>query len=241
MSKIQSLEKLVELNEYPIVFIGSGITKRYLKEYPGWVDLLKEIWDELDIEKDFFAFLNQTRNDLKDKHPQINGENPLLEYETYIKIGTIIEEKYNKHFYNSNIKIDGFDQREAFYSNISPFKKALSLRFGSYLYKEDMLDEIKMFKKLLHKAQVILTTNYDTFLEDCYSNEEKTVKKFVGQKGFFQQHSDWAELYKIHGCVTDPNSIIISQSDYDLFNQNSVLISAKIISLLINSELSDKS
>lgn len=230
MTYIKSLNKLVERNEYPIIFVGSGITKRYLKNYPSWIDLLEEMWKKLNNNIDFYAYLNQTRNSLKEKYEQEN-----LDYITYIKIGTEIKRMFDKKFYESKITIENFNQKSAFYSKIPPFKKALSLRFSTYEYKDEMLEEIKFFKKLLHKSQVILTTNYDTFIEDCYG--EKSLKKYIGQKGFFQHHSNWAELFKIHGCVEDPNSLIITESDYDAFNQNSVLISAKIISLLINSPI----
>ncbi|AXU29689.1 TPA: hypothetical protein ACKONR_000647 [Clostridioides difficile] len=38
------LDILIEKNEFPIVFIGSGISKRYLKNYPSWDGLLEELW-----------------------------------------------------------------------------------------------------------------------------------------------------------------------------------------------------
>ena len=31
-----SLEKLVDNNEFPIVFIGAGIPKRFLVDFPNW-------------------------------------------------------------------------------------------------------------------------------------------------------------------------------------------------------------
>ena len=39
------LENLRENNEFPIIFIGSGITQRYFKNAPTWDNLLREIWD----------------------------------------------------------------------------------------------------------------------------------------------------------------------------------------------------
>lgn len=37
------LDELVKKNEFPIIFIGSGISKRYLKNYPSWLELLEKI------------------------------------------------------------------------------------------------------------------------------------------------------------------------------------------------------
>lgn len=37
------LKDIVENNSYPIVFIGSGMSKRYLKDFPTWGNLLQDI------------------------------------------------------------------------------------------------------------------------------------------------------------------------------------------------------
>ncbi|PLR76760.1 hypothetical protein CU633_14080 [Bacillus sp. V3-13] len=235
MSEIQCLNYLIESNEYPIIFIGSGISKRYLKDYPGWLDLLNEFWEIIEPEEDFFAFLNQTKNGLKEK---LNDSSLDYEYLTFIELGTYIENRYNKLFFDSKVTIEGFTQKEAFFSGISPFKHALSIRFSEYEIKQEMYEEIQSFKKLLNKAQIVLTTNYDTFAEDCTADYgTNRLKKYVGQKGFFRKSSDWGEIFKIHGCISEPESIVISREDYKRFDKNCVLISAKIISLLISSPI----
>lgn len=233
MSNSPSLDKLIKLNEYPIIFIGSGISKRYLNKYPKWIELLKEFWDIINPNEDFFALVNKTKKNLKEKYDND------LDYSTYIELGSIIEERFNDKFYNSEIEITNFSQEEAFYTDISPFKKALSNRFMNYELNETMEEEFNLFKKTLNHSQIILTTNYDTLIEDSFSNDNKKrqLKKFIGQNGFFKQTEGWGEIFKIHGCVTNPKSIVISKNDYSNFNQNSVLISAKIISLLINSPI----
>ncbi|MEN1930954.1 MULTISPECIES: hypothetical protein [Staphylococcus] len=38
------LDELIENNEFPIIFIGSGISKRFLDNSPSWIDLLEECW-----------------------------------------------------------------------------------------------------------------------------------------------------------------------------------------------------
>lgn len=153
-------------------------------------------------------------------------------------MGTIIETHYNKEFYKEKITIKDFSQSEAFKTRISPFKKAISERFNKYYLINTNSDELIPFKKMLLKTQIILTTNYDKFIEDSYNEQSNyQIKKYIGQKGFFQNTFGFAEIYKLHGCADNPMDIIISEKDYETFEQNSVLISAKIISMLLNSPI----
>ena len=57
------LDELVKKNEFPIIFIGSGISKRYLKNYPSWLELLEKIWKEIEKyegeeKRNFYSALN---------------------------------------------------------------------------------------------------------------------------------------------------------------------------------------
>lgn len=40
------LEILQIKNEFPVIFIGSGISKRYLLKCPSWEGLLEELWEK---------------------------------------------------------------------------------------------------------------------------------------------------------------------------------------------------
>ncbi|MEE3895303.1 SIR2 family protein [Priestia megaterium] len=236
MNEASALDKLIETNEFPIVFIGSGLPMRYLENFPNWRGLLQYLWSLTDEQSDFYAFLNRIRNDIakENKHLKQNE----LDYLTNINVGTILEEKINELFYEEKIVIDGFSQKEAYEKNISPFKKILANKFLQYELKEEMINEFEYFKKMLIKTQIILTTNYDTLIEDTY-NAVSTygIETYIGQKGFFEQTIGYAELYKLHGCATEPQSLIIAENDYGKFNKNSVLISAKIISTLLHSPI----
>ena len=45
------LEQLKQNNEFPIIFIGSGITQRYSNDAFTWEKLLVKIWTELESEE----------------------------------------------------------------------------------------------------------------------------------------------------------------------------------------------
>ena len=232
--KKTSLDILIEGNEFPIVFLGSGISKRYLENYPRWIELLRELWEKYN-NNNFFGYLNILRQDIT-QNGQINDSQ--LNFLLNTKTASHLEKIINAAFYSNKLAIDDFSQENAFKYNISPFKKILSNRFIKYSIKESYTQEFEEFKKMLMKAQIILTTNYDTFIEDSYNNiSTYKIQKYIGQKGFFENTFGYSELYKLHGCATDPNSIIITSNDYEKFDKNSVLISSKIISMLLYSPI----
>lgn len=228
------LDKLTQENSYPIIFIGSGISKRYLTKSPTWIELLEHFWNKINHEKNFYGSLNYIKDEFsKSGNSEVNSR-----FLANIKIASIIEDKYNQKFYKEEISINGLSTKKAYDQNISPFKYALSQIFNSYTLDDTMNEEFKSWKQFIRKSQIIITTNYDTLIEDSYAkNFNGSLKKYIGQEGFFDKTSGSAELFKIHGCCTKPSSIVINENDYELFNKNSILISAKILSSLITSPI----
>ncbi|QDX92085.1 hypothetical protein EEL30_06700 [Brevibacillus laterosporus] len=230
-----TLDKLKIDNEFPIIFIGSGISKRFLLNYPDWTSLLESFWLEMGLQN-FYGELNNLRDSIEKENPSYNVKE--IDFYTNIKMGTLIEEKYNKAFNEGKISIADFTPKDAYKTKIQPLKKAIASKFSEYQLKDTMLEEYRFFQKMLLKAQIILTTNYDSFVEQSYNEiSQYKIDKYIGQKGFFKQTLGYAELYKLHGSVDCPSDIIISENDYNNFEKNSVLISAKIISMMIHSPI----
>lgn len=234
--KVSIFEKLINKNEFPMLFIGSGISKRYLENFPSWVSLLEHFWNEIGETTDFYGQYNILNSAISKENPRASKIE--VEYLTNIKISSLINQKFEEKFNRGSIKIEGFTTKDAHESKINPFKMNVINKFSSYKIKESLTTELNLFKKALLKSQIIITTNYDSFIEDCYNSESNYgVKKYVGQSGFFEETVGYAELYKIHGCVSKPQSIVITEEDYNAYDKNSVLISAKIISMLIHSPI----
>ena len=113
-------------------------------------------------------------------------------------------------------------------SNI--FKK-LPLKSANYLNKEK-----ELFQNLKNKVSAVITTNYDQFLEKEIFNNDYTV--FRHQYELFSADSyNSAEIYKIHGCVTDADSIIITEKDYKEFTDSRKLVIAKMLTLFSESPI----
>jgi hypothetical protein len=234
------IDKLVSRNAYPVVFIGSGIPKRYVKNFPNWNGLIYHLWKKafsLDNENDFYQFMNFLRSKILEENPLFDEQE--VSYSLNILASSEIEENFNKRFIAGEILLEKYGAKEYFDQRISPMKVEIARFFSDYELIPEMGEEFEAFKKFLNKTKIILTTNYDDLIEKTltsYSTDSK-LDIFIGQRGFLKDTTGWAELYKVHGSTNKPESIVITRRDYQIFDQNSVLISSKIITSLIESPI----
>lgn len=225
-----------EMNRYPVVFIGSGMSKRYLKNYPTWDELLESYWEQINQSQNYYSYLTNLR---------IQYQSQYNDDELTHKINTVsaefIEKEYNNLFNAGKITIPTLTHERVYKENISPFKYSICSRFSECELRDDIDNvELNYFKECLKKAKIIITTNYDPFIENILKEggeEGVFYNKYIGNKGFFTDTIGYAELYKIHGDISDPHSIIINQKDYEQYDSNSILISAKILSNIIHTQI----
>lgn len=223
------LETIVESKKLPVLFVGSGISKRYLYNYPTWDELL-----ELSFKKynsDIFQL---------QKHKDSLRRQNLSDFEINSKLASIIEDEFNAAFFDRKIKLNIGNSKnpEWVKRNISPYKMFLSSYFKKmHLRKGHLIEqEIEHFKLLKNKISAVITTNYDLFLETFIFPDDYTV--FTNQTQLFNSDSyNIAEIYKIHGSATDANSIIITEQDYNTFNDSRKLIIAKMLTLFAESPI----
>lgn len=221
------LERLVEGKKLPILFIGSGISKRYLYKYPNWDQLLEMSFKKYN--SDIFQ-LQKHREQLKR-----SGATP---FEINIKLATIIENEFNEAFYDRKITVGKNKNTNWVRKGISPFKMFLSNYFKkiNLYHREDLDLELSKLKSLKTKIAAVMTTNYDLFLEKEIFPDDYTV--FVKQSDLFGADSyNIAEIYKIHGSANDAESIIITEKDYEKFNLSRKLIIAKMLTLFAESPI----
>lgn len=228
-------ETIFNFKNYPIVFVGSGISKRYLKNFPKWDGLLEEYWAKITgNSNDFYNYLNR----LKKEHQDNYVDETDLNHKIYTEAASYIEEKFNDLFNEGDITLDGLTAKIVFSERISPFKFSLCQKFSSLELRDDIDEsEFKSFKSFLKKAKIIVTTNYDPFIESLLIEQSVTPKIYIGNDGFFDDTVGWSEIYKIHGDVNNPHSIIITKQDYDFYDEKSILISAKILSNMIKNPI----
>jgi hypothetical protein len=76
----------------------------------------------------------------------------------------------------------------------------------------------------------VITTNWDMFIEQLFPE----YKTYIGQEELlFSNPQEIGEIYKIHGCSTRAGSLIITDSDYDAFNEKNTYLAAKLITLFV--------
>ena len=223
------LDKIVESGRMPVLFIGSGISKRYLYKYPDWSELLEASFRYID--KDSFLY-QKYLDELKRKD--------LTPFETNAYLGSYAEEEFNKAFFERKIQVKVGNRKnpEWVKRHISPYKMYLASLFKKFNVNRDpaLQAELEKFRGLKNKTAAVITTNYDLFLEKEVFNSDYSV--FVNQSDLFSADSyNVAEIYKIHGSATDAESIVITKRDYDSFEASRKLIIAKMLTLFAEAPL----
>lgn len=207
-------------NTTPFLFIGSGISRRYLN-LPDWKGLLKHFAEVIsDDEFSYDSYVSKARN---------------MKYRAGImpKVAEIIQQDFDqKWFAEGSIRTVGKQEIEQIHKGLSPFKAELA----AYIRRKSVVNseyraEIDRLSEISKKSIAgVITTNYDYFLEDNF----KGFTKYVGQSQLiFSAIQGVAEIYKIHGSLEVPESIIINEEDYVQFEEKSTYLAAKLMTIFI--------
>lgn len=116
---------------------------------------------------------------------------------------------------------DKSKKHEAYYNLI---RETLSSKQGPNLIDEEI------FNVLPHH---IITTNYDSLLEDSQNINSHLYSVVSKDSDLLSKISD-RYLIKMHGELTNPETIVLKESDYIDYEQKHVLISTFVKSLLVN-------
>lgn len=219
------IENVKEKNQFPIIFIGSGITKRYFDNAPKWEELLLELWEKIYEREKFYEYYHKLESE---------GKN---EFKIHLIIASKLEKDISDAFYSGTVSIENLTIEAAHKHHISPFRTEISNIFKNLKPKKGVEDEIKAFAQMLIKARFIVTTNYDNFIEECIQSMGSSIKVNIGNTGLFLRTEDYGELFKIHGSIDQVNSICITEKDYEKNESKLALVNAKILSNLTESPI----
>lgn len=209
---------------HPVLFVGTGLSLRYLTNAFTWDGLLSKIAFDLKENEEYYLDLKASC--------QINGNGKY----SFEKLALKLEEEFNNTLINErNGKFKEIN--DIFYAkmkennvNVSRFKIYISILLGELEYRENQKEELAEFKKIRKNIGSIITTNYDSLIEDVFE-----FNRLIGNDILLS--NPYGSVYKIHGCVNEADKIIITQNDYDVFDKKYDLIRAQLLSLFIHNPI----
>jgi len=194
----------------PFLFLGSGFSRRYLG-LEDWRGLLSKFCV---TGKPFEYYLSTA-----------NGNYP--------KIAALLAKDFNEYWwtapeYKSSVK--------RFKAKIEDETSALRIEISNYLATLDQSkakdseypEEVKLLSNL--NVDGVITTNWDMFIEQLFPE----YKTYIGQEELlFSNPQEIGEIYKIHGCSTKSSSLVLTDADYERFNEKNTYLAAKLITLFV--------
>ena len=214
-------EVVARFNTTPFLFAGSGITRRYYG-LPDWIGLLTHFAEK--VKKDQFAYRYY-----ENKASEADNTTEKLPL-----VASYIEKDFNDAWFNNEegIRSDSERVNNAVATGVSPFKAEISEYITSLSTVEPAYaEEVEKLKNIAKdNLSGVITTNYDCFFENIFEGN-KTV---VGQNELvFSQLQGIAEIYKIHGSVQIPESIVINKADYQKFRDKGKYLAAKLMTIFM--------
>lgn len=209
--ELQLAEILQSRNSGAFLFVGSGFSRRYLN-LEDWNGLLSRFSV---AGKPFGYYLAKA-----------DGDTPVA--------AKLLAADFNEHWwsakeYESNVN--------RYKSRISNATSALRIEISNYLLGLDpsvaakggqYSSEIDLLSNL--NVDGIITTNWDVFLEHLFPD----YKTYVGQKELlFSNPQEIGEIYKIHGCASRPESLVLTSDDYAAFQERNPYLAAKLITVFV--------
>lgn len=205
------LEHLKSFESAPFLFIGAGFSRRYIKG-PSWEELLRHYAQKCGKPYEYY---------------RASADNNLL------NIGSLIAEDFHKLWWEDP---EYSRSRERNQTICNTRQSALKIAISEGLTLAELkiqiepvlLEEIELLK--ISNLDGIVTTNWDSLLEKIFPDFEV----YIGQdEVIFCDTQSIGEIFKIHGCSSDPNSIVLTKEDYQRFSERNVYLAAKLLTIFI--------
>lgn len=234
---VDDIESTVGSREcQPILFAGTGLSIRYFSA-PNWDGLLEDMAGRYSTISENYGFWRQTKNPAE--------------------VGTILAEEYAELAWDQNV--DKFDEKEFldyekdqdYYlkTEIAEYLDELTPESISNLSEDHVDDEISIEQAKREisslrdiQPHAVITTNYDEFLELVFNEgpidgeddsgseqQDDRYEVVIGEEILETQFKSLGEILKIHGSVTDPESLILTEEDYENFNKRKRYLSSKML------------
>lgn len=204
---------ILESECQPVLFVGSGIPRRYFGA-PNWHEILELSLKLCDDAGFPYAYYRQK---FGDNLPLIGSGIAQRLHEWAWKSGSSI---FPKDLFEKSGQIDTFLKYivSSHLINITPSIDAMK--------SSKWWSEIELMAAI--RPHAIITTNFDSFLESIFSGYEP----IVGQSIIKYNMNSFGEIFKIHGSADNPNSLVLTDADYENFLRKKKYLSAKLLTYL---------
>lgn len=195
----------------PILFAGSGLSRRYLGS-PDWLGLLEKLIDLNPIIKMPIGYYTQSTNN----NLPVVASTLVDEYQSYAW------EQYQNDVFPKELFDHSHSKSIFLKSQIAQILDDLSKDFNIVGHPHS--NELETIKTL--NPHAIITTNYDSLLEDLFPEFNVVVGQQVIRT---KDATNIGHILKIHGSTDKPEEIVISEDDYELFHKKQKYLTAKLL------------
>lgn len=205
-------QTLIDKRYQPVLFIGSGVSKRYA-QLPDWHGLLTEIAKNCPLIDKEYTFYKQSIT-------------------SPIQIGTLFSDRFHEWAWGAGRKdfpkelFDGDLPKDTFmkYSICQYINKKME-EFSIDKLDKEYREEIAAMRSI--KPHAVITTNYDPLVEYIFPEYEV----IVGQQILHSNEMSDGEIFKIHGSSQNIQSLVINEDDYLNFIKKKKYLTAKLLTL----------
>jgi SIR2-like domain len=176
----------------PFLFVGSGMSRRYVG-LEDWEGILRKFSKLTDRPYEYY---------------RATAGNYLP------RVATEIARRLHERWWED----DTFaESRQEFRGDAKTVEFALKIEISRYM--ESVTERLTTDENLLHEIELLrsavvdglITTYWDRLLEMLFPE----FSVYIGQDELlFSTPQSIGEIYKIHGCCTRPNSLVLTADDY---------------------------
>lgn len=194
----------------PILFIGSGLARRYFGA-PSWDELLGILAQKCSLIDKGLGFYKQSLSS-----PMAIGEEFARRYQEWAWAAG--QNEFPDDMFGEEISATSYIK-----FTIAQHLGAITPDSAKDIKAIGYSDEISALQAI--KPHAIITTNYDQMIEILFPD----LYPVIGQQILQGQQVAIGEIFKIHGCISKFSDIVFTQSDYDAFSKKKKFLSAKLL------------
>lgn len=194
----------------PILFVGSGLSKRYFGG-PSWDELLGILAERCPLIDKSLTFYKQIYST-----PQLVGEFFASKYHEWAWSD-------GKSNFPDSLFHDGIPSSAYIKHAIATILDEMTPLNFDDLKKIGYAQELESFNKI--KPHAVITTNFDKMLETIFPDHHPVIGQQILKSTTFAI----GEIFKIHGCVSAYGSLVFTEADYNEFVKKKKYLSAKLL------------